>query len=98
MQAKLEALYKTGKVSKIEFQVFNLFVMSPLGADFLNSIFESILMEEAIEPTQANFAWLDGRRSCWRDIKLMINKVKYLLEGKDDDRRIEGFQYGNSQS
>lgn len=94
MQNKVNALYKTGKINTIEFQTYCLYELSPLGHEYLKNMCESVLMEEPINPVNDLFAWHDGRRSHWRDVKLIIQKVNQIMEGKEDVR--DRFQYGQS--
>lgn len=97
MQSKIEEFYKSGKINQVEFQVYSLFVLSPLGHNFLKFMFESVLMEEVIDCNQANFAWIDGRRSVWRDLKHMINKVDKILEkGASETDVRHDFNYRNN--
>ena len=83
MSDRLTNLIKEKKINKIEYLTYVLFVGNDVGCDYLKRMVESSFMEEAIAPVEDNFAWLDGRKSTWRDIKLMINKVNSLLEGKN---------------
>lgn len=92
MQNKVDALYKTGKINTIQFQTYCLYVLNPLGKEYLKNMCESVLMEEPIDPRNSMFAWHDGRRAHWRDVKLIIANINNILEGKDNVR--DSFHYG----
>lgn len=86
MTNRLDELFEKNKIAPYEYQMYMLFEAYPLGRDFLKNMCESVFMEESIPGQGHDYAWHDGRRSAWRDIKLVINRVKQILEGKQDDR------------
>jgi hypothetical protein len=46
------------------------------------------MMEETPIPTESGFAWIDGRRSVWRDMQhnlTHVNELLELLEGENDE-------------
>ena len=42
-------------------------------------------MEETPIPTESGFAWIDGRRSVWRDIQHTLTHINQLLEGENHE-------------
>lgn len=84
MQAKLQQLLKKDHINKNQYDLFLLFGQG-LGSEFLkNQLFHSI-MEETPIPTESGFAWIDGRRSVWRDIQHTLTHINQLLEGENDE-------------
>ena len=79
----LKSILNEGKISKIEYKTYLTFMGNDVAREFLAFMLESIVMEEPSTPTNDLFAWHDGRRSVWRDIKVMINKVNDILENYD---------------
>ncbi len=80
---KLKSLLNEGKISKIEYKTYIAFMGNDVAKEFLALMLDSIVMEEPETPTSELFIWHDGRRSVWRDIKMMINKVNDILENYD---------------
>jgi hypothetical protein len=78
-------LYKDNKINESEYMSYLLFNDYDLGHNFLKKQFEGVNMEEppSLEHPAA-FAWADGRRSVWRDIKNKIARVQFLLENTED--------------
>ncbi|WP_218814184.1 hypothetical protein [Rickettsiella endosymbiont of Dermanyssus gallinae] len=81
MIEKLNTLLSARKISKEQHDLYLLFTQ-PLGAEFLKNKLMSVAMEESPRPTNAAFAWTDGRRSVLRDWHNTINHIDYLLEEK----------------
>jgi hypothetical protein len=83
---KLRELLHKGKINVLEYDTYFLFNIEESGRKYLKSMLEWIIEEDVNPKTPTAFAWYDGRRSCWREIKLIINKVNLLLskEVKDD--------------
>lgn len=81
----LSTLFKMGKITDLERQMYLLFEEHPIGKDYIKTMCESVIMEEVPLPTNELFAWKDGRRSALRDIRLTIMKVKKLIEEPLDD-------------
>lgn len=79
-------LYNSGKIDHREYRSYLLYEGSDLGREYLRDSFEGVYMEEppSLE-SEASFAWQDGRRSNWRDIKRAIAKVKFLLENSIEE-------------
>ena len=91
MSSKLSNLRKEGKISQYDYDTYLLFVGNDVGSIYLKKMLESILMEEPVKPTKQLFAWHDGRRSVWRDIKLSIDRTEKLLKGTINDRNNDGY-------
>ena len=83
MSNKLANLRKEGKISETEYLNYLLYATSDLGIRYLKIAIEGVLMEEPITPTSELFVWHDGRRSVWRDIKRMVDRVDDLLNGEN---------------
>lgn len=84
MQDKLNQLLKKDHINKDQYDLFLLFGQG-LGSEFLkNQLFHSI-MEETPVPTESGFAWIDGRRSVWRDIQHTLTHINQLLEGENHE-------------
>ena len=79
MLDKLNQLLNKDKINKAQYDLFMLFAQS-LGAEFLKNKLLNAAMEESPCPTNDGFAWLDGRRSVWRDIQHTITYIYNLLE------------------
>ena len=73
-------------IREIEYKIFLLFEQTDLGRELLRVMCESILHEEPIDIKKDSVMWLDGRRSVWRDMKLIITKINHLIEEKKHDR------------
>jgi len=86
MSDRLTSLFREGKINDIEYQTYLTFTGNEVARSFLNKMLDSIIMEEPVQPTRQLFAWHDGRRSVWRDIRLMLQKVETILENREDDR------------
>lgn len=84
MQNKLNQLLKKDEINKDQYNLFMLFGHG-LGHEFLKNQLFHIVMEESPKPTEAGFAWIDGRRSVWRDIQHTLTHINQLLEGEVDD-------------
>jgi hypothetical protein len=76
----LNQLLSKDKINREQYNLFNLFVLDECGAHFLKKKLFAALMEESPCPTNDGFAWLDGRRSVWRDIQNTILYIHQLIE------------------
>lgn len=83
---RLVSLVRQGKITDFEYLTYLVFTGDDVGERYLRMQLDSIVMEEPIEPTESLFAWHDGRRSVWRDIKRMIDMVNKELEETQNDR------------
>lgn len=86
MSSQLSALWKSGKISDVEYETYLLYVGNDVGARYLKNMVDSSFMEEPVDPTNTLFQWHDGRRSVWRDAKRMIANVERLLKGKNNGK------------
>lgn len=80
--SKLDNLKKEGRITEVEYMNYLLYATSDLGIRYLKISIDGILMEEPITPTSELFVWHDGRRSVWRDIKRMVDRVDNMLNGE----------------
>lgn len=79
MLDKLNTLLIKKQISKAQYDLFILFATAQ-GAEFLKNQLLDAVMEESPTITNAGFAWADGRRSVWRDIKNTLTYIHNLLE------------------
>lgn len=84
MSDKVTALYREGKIDKYEYDTFILFEGNDVGRNYLRNMFEAIVLEEPDHSKSESYAWIDGRRSTWRQVKIVINMVNNLLENNTD--------------
>ncbi len=84
MQDKLIQLLKKDHINKDQYDLFLLFEQGP-GHEFLKKQLFHSAMEETLVPTESGFAWMDGRRSVWRDIQHTLTHINQLLEGENDE-------------
>jgi hypothetical protein len=81
MSNKLSTLRQEGKLTDYEYNTYLLFCGNDVGVRYLIHAMQSSFMEEPIKPSSPLFAWHDGRKSVWRDIQRIIDKIEQLLEG-----------------
>lgn len=77
----LEKLLNKNEITKLEKLTYITFGANDVGKDLLNYWLDSIVMEEP--PLNCNatmYAWYEGRRSCWRDIKFIVLKIEKLIK------------------
>lgn len=84
MQDILNPLLKKDQINKEQYDLFMLFGQS-FGAEFLKNKLLSVVLEESPCPTNDGFAWLDGRRSVWRDIHHTLSYIHQLIEENTGD-------------
>ena len=78
----LEGLLKTQKISQEEFELYQLFQANELGRKCLERMTFDTFMDEPNDKDRSGvgFAFFDGRRSVFRDIRRVIlfveNKIK----------------------
>lgn len=84
IEDKLAALLNAEKINKFQYDTYLLFGATEIGRKYLANMVESVLVEKA-PPIREGFAYQDGRRSWWGEIKTTINVVNLKLEGKLDD-------------
>ncbi|HEY2567208.1 MAG TPA: hypothetical protein VGH95_05855 [Candidatus Aquirickettsiella sp.] len=85
MQDKLIQLLKKDQINKDQYDLFLLFEQGRPGNEFLKKQLFHSAMEETLIPTESGFAWIDGRRSVWRDIQHTLAHINQLLEGENDE-------------
>lgn len=81
---RLTALLNERKIDQFQYDTYLLFGVYELGIKYLKNISESTWLEEP-PPVRGGFAYQEGRRSNWREIKTIVNLVNLKLEGKFDD-------------
>lgn len=79
---KLKALLNEKKITRFDYECYLLFAIEDLGKNFLKNVREEIFLEEPPVPTEAIFAWKDGRMSAWRDVAQAVKLVQSLLDGE----------------
>jgi hypothetical protein len=84
MRDKLIQLLQKDQINKDQYDLFLLFGQG-LGREFLKNQLLYSVMEETLIPTESGFAWIDGRRSVWRDIQHTLTHINQLLEGENND-------------
>ncbi len=84
MRDKLSQLLKQDRINKDQYDLFMLFGYG-FGGEFLKNKLLSVALEESPCPTNDGFAWLDGRRSVWRDIQHIISYIHQLIEENTGD-------------
>lgn len=80
MLDKLKLLVDVGKIHKSDYDIFILFHLDERGRNWLNRKVEHVFMEAPSTDKGEMFAWLDGRRSMLREIKVVIEYVNKALE------------------
>jgi hypothetical protein len=84
MANKLTNLLHEGKIDKYEFDTYLMYGADDLGRDYLKNMLNAIVLEEPIIGKPIEYGKAEGRRSVWRQIKLIIDKINYLMEGNQD--------------
>ncbi len=79
----LEQLLTSGKIDKSKYDTYRLFHESPEGARYFADRKQSSLMEEPPIRHNTEIVWLDGRRSVWREIQIIIDTIHILLRTPD---------------
>lgn len=74
-------------ISQFEYDAYVFFEANETGRECLKKMLEQIVLEPSTFCKRDSFAWHDGRRSVWRDIKLAIKKVNYEIEEFSHDHR-----------
>lgn len=97
MTDKISTLLKQGKISQFHAEVYRLFEQYEPGRVFLKNIIECILLEEPAQHKGVSFAWNDGRRSCWRELKMAIMEVNNTINGEIQNERRDSTSYRASE-
>jgi hypothetical protein len=84
MQDKLIQLLQKDQINKDQYDLFLIFGQGAGNKFLKNQLFHSI-MEETPIATESGFAWIDGRRSVWRDIQHTLTHINQLLEGENHE-------------
>lgn len=79
----IEQLVELKKISHEEAQIYQLFSMDEVGRNYLNRMIFDTFMDQAPPPAMTSeiLAYTEGRRSIFRELKLIINNIDKLLEG-----------------
>jgi len=88
MDDYLKTLLETKKISKTEYHIFLLFELTDLGKEFCHKFQEKLFMEEPAVMTNTGYAWVDGRKSMFREIKRTIDFVYQQIEAIKNDGSI----------
>src|SRR5580693_8487414 len=84
MADQLTNLMREGKIDKYEFDTYLMYGAEELGRDYLKNMLSAIILEEPITGQPIEYGKAEGRRSVWRQIKLVIDKINHLLEGNQN--------------
>lgn len=89
----IEELLKADKISRFDYLVYALFECNEFGREFFSNMLIDTFMEEPLrmESGGIKLAFIDGRRSVFRDIRRALFTVKQKLQEVDND-------YGQSNS
>ena len=77
---KLDTLLKTNRISRDEYLIYVIFETNELGKELLKTFIDLAVMNNVGKPTNAVFAWHDGRLSVFRDIKKIIFEINKKIE------------------
>lgn len=83
----VEDLLRGQLISYEEFEAYILFSNSEMGKQWFDRMTLHTFMDEP-SPENCNglvFAYMDGRRSIFRNIRSIIDKVNQLIKGTPDD-------------
>ena len=73
-------LFREGKIDHYEHDVYVLFEGNDLGREFLKNKLAEIAMSEPLKGNAISVMHVDGRRSEWREIKHIINRINFMME------------------
>lgn len=85
-QDKLINLLHAQIIDKFEYDSYILFEVIEHGRIYLKNALEMVVLEEPINQDSSSVMKIDGRRSVWREIKIIINKINQLLQGEKYER------------
>jgi hypothetical protein len=77
--------YKLGKIDQFDYDTYLMFESNDIGRAYLKNMLEAIVLEEPNTTKSHSFAWVDGRRSVWRQIKASLNHSKLIMEGTTNE-------------
>ncbi len=93
MSDKLTSLLRENKIDKYEFDTYLLFEGNELGRQYLKNMLDAIVLEEPDYNDNLSYARVEGKRLVWRNIKMLINRINYMIEGtKHDKIRASGIE------
>lgn len=88
MSQKIQEMYQKNIIDKYERDTYMLFEINENGREYLKNMLIFIALEQPqMHQFENTFAWHDGKRSCWRDISILIGKVNLQLEDYLNDER-----------
>lgn len=76
----LDELVAAKKITIEQASVYQLFWLLESGRNYLNEMMKKTFMDTPVQPTNEVFAFLDGRRSVFREIIATIDYVNKTLE------------------
>lgn len=76
---QLESLLSRKKINKQQYDTYMLFGATEDGRAYLRHLIDFVLTEQSPH-TLAELAWLDGRRSWVREIKVTIDGINLLMK------------------
>ena len=89
----IEELLKANRISLEDYKLYMLYQVNELGREVLDKMMYETFMDEPLgkEYKGVGFAFFDGRRSVFRDIRRAILNIEYELkrEVTHDDRKPE---------
>lgn len=95
----LQRLLSSNSINIAQYDTYVLFEINELGREYLKNILESSFLEKAeFGKMRDSYAWHDGRKSVWRDIKLTILEIDRLLGEQDERERNPEHQYGSADN
>jgi len=82
----IEDLLKAKKISPEEFDLYMLFAANELGRKCLDKMLNDTYMDEPLEKefSGVGFAFYDGRRSVFRDIRRTIINVENIVKEQNN--------------
>lgn len=91
MSDQVQEMVREGRVKQSDYDLWLLFEGNDLGRRLLQDLIINTFMEDPREVgTGEAFAFQDGRRSVWRDIKLVLLKIHKEMEVYRHDRDSNG--------
>lgn len=87
----IDELLKAGRISPEEFDIYMLYQVNELGRKSLERMMFDTFMDEPQkkEFRGIGFAFYDGRRSVFRDIRRTILKVEFELQHLESNREVK---------
>jgi hypothetical protein len=93
----LQRLLSSKVINLAQYDTYVLYEINELGREYLKNILESSFLEKSeFGKMKDSYAWHDGRRSVWRDIKITILEIDRLLGEQDERERNPEYQYGSA--